>query len=190
MAFKGILGKRRLMNPTLQTPGFGDGIQEQVSYGLRQQPQEPKKPSFFGEGGIARGIAGTIGDVLLNQNGSGAIYAPAMHQKRRQEFQQSQYEQQREARMQDFYAKEQFKAANPTPQGPTAQQRNFEYYQGLDPTQRKDFGGYLDAVTPKLVTGADGRVYPVRRDQQAPTAPIGKLRPVGGQTQPASGNFR
>lgn len=38
------------------------------------------KPSFFGEGGAGRGIAGAIGDYLLQAGGAQPIYAPAHQQ--------------------------------------------------------------------------------------------------------------
>lgn len=42
----------------------------------------PQKPSFFGQGGAGRAIAGHIGDALLQMNGMRPIYAPAMEDQR------------------------------------------------------------------------------------------------------------
>lgn len=44
------------------------------------QPPQPK-PSFFGDGGVGRNIAGSIGDFLLQNAGMQPTYAPAMANK-------------------------------------------------------------------------------------------------------------
>ncbi len=75
-----------------ETPGIGDGINQRMAemgdampnpsampIGIEQM-QQPKKPGFFGQGGVGRAIAGTIGDFLLQQSGMQPIYGPTVLQ--------------------------------------------------------------------------------------------------------------
>lgn len=83
-----------------------------------QQPlpqPAPAKPSFFGQGGAGRAIAGNIGDFLLQQAGARPIYAPAMQSQHEMALQQAQAEQQREAGMADWMTKAQWERNNPKP---------------------------------------------------------------------------
>lgn len=46
--------------------------------------------SFFGPGGTGRNIGGLLGDVLLQQSGHQAAFAPAMRQRQQMEFEEQQ----------------------------------------------------------------------------------------------------
>jgi hypothetical protein len=60
------------------------GIQfPQIDAANLQQPlptPEPKEPSFFGQGGTGRNIAGYIGDALLTASGGRPVFGPAQMQ--------------------------------------------------------------------------------------------------------------
>lgn len=105
------------MNPSLLPLGmFGRAIQPAVSPLQQPLPQPaPQKPSFFGQGGAGRAIAGNIGDFLLQQSGMRPIYAPAIQSQHEAALQQAQAEQQRNAGMMDWMAKEKWKRENPEP---------------------------------------------------------------------------
>src|SRR5689334_1194632 len=55
--------------------------------------QSALKPSFFGQGGTGRTIAGIIGDALLTASGHQAQFAPLMAQQRQQDREERIYEQ-------------------------------------------------------------------------------------------------
>jgi hypothetical protein len=77
-------------------------------------PQEPaKKPGFFGEGGVGRGIAGSIGDYLLQVNGMRPIYAPRMEENRRAQHEAQQAERQRATSWEDWQKRFDYERANP-----------------------------------------------------------------------------
>lgn len=105
------------MNPNLLPIGmFGRAMQRGPT--SLQQPlplPAPQKPSFFGQGGTGRAIAGNIGDFLLQQAGASPIYAPAMQAQHQAALQQAQAEQQRQAGLIDWMAKEKWKRENPEP---------------------------------------------------------------------------
>jgi hypothetical protein len=74
-----------------------------------------KKPSFFGEGGTGRGIAGFIGDALLQMGGMNPIYQPVMQDKRAMQFAQQQRMMDRRGDMSDWRTKKTWEASNPEP---------------------------------------------------------------------------
>lgn len=91
--------------------------------GFPQMPQLPgkSKPGLFGQGGVGRAIAGTIGDALLQQSGAQPIYAPAVEQRRLLEAQAQRDASQREASWQDWVKRETWKRDNPEPKEPSLQ---------------------------------------------------------------------
>lgn len=101
-----------LSNGPYGTPGYGDGILQ------RQAEMEPMnanpnampigvkemtaKPKFFGQGGVGRAIAGTIGDFLLQQSGMDPIYMPNVLQQRDAEERARMAQQQRMQKREDM----------------------------------------------------------------------------------------
>jgi hypothetical protein len=76
---------------------------------------EPKEPSFFGQGGTGRNIAGYIGDALLTASGGRPVFAPARMQQHQMQQQMQMEEQRRRAALETWQAQQVYKAANPDP---------------------------------------------------------------------------
>lgn len=111
---QGIFGRRNPLpdyRSPWETPGFGDGINQQQS-GMDAAPptnampigveQITKKPGFFGQGGAGRAIAGTIGDFLLQQSGMDPVYLPNVLQQRDAEERARMAQQQRMQKREDM----------------------------------------------------------------------------------------
>ena len=144
-----------------------------------QQPQAPAPaPSFFGQGGVGRGIAGAIGDYLLQSQHMQPIYAPAMQQRQHYAQQNRMAQQNRQDDNADWLAKQQWELAHPKPQGPTSLQKDAEYYKSIG---RNDLAESLlvnHATAPPLVVdngNGTKTVYPQgtvpRGPAPAPSAP-------------------
>ena len=159
--------------------GSGAGIPDMAS------TQQPKKVGFFGQGGVGRGIAGSIGDVLLQYNGAAPIYAPAMQQQRQQKFAEAQYERKRTDDFADAMAMQKYKTENPAQ---TATQRDVEWIMSLPEDQRKEAFRVMQAKQPTFFNGWDGGRY-----QNGGEEVLGTELPEGYSIQggPASapGNF-
>lgn len=84
-------------------------------------PIAPSKPSFFGQGGAGRGIAGTIGDYLLQQAHMQPVFAPAQQQQRAAQLAQQQRQQQLQDSRNTWLGQQQFKLEHPDP-GSTQQE--------------------------------------------------------------------
>ena len=177
---------------------FGRALLPQT--GLQQPLPEPpvKKPSFFGQGGTGRGIAGGIGDFLLQQAGARPIYAPAMQAQHEAALQQAQAQQQREAGMSDWLAKQQWERDNPAPAPPRYFEANDgdQYRIGADGKPERLF----DDPTPKIdyqwIKNPDGTMsgIPIPRGGAAPSGPPPGVTftplPAGGAPQPGARIFR
>lgn len=101
-------------------PGFGTKNKYDLEQPMPMAAQEPKKPGFFGEGGAGRGIAGAIGDYLLQTSGMRPIYAPQQQYKQHMANQQKLMEQQRQWGLQDYETHKQIDQRYPAPQAPDA----------------------------------------------------------------------
>lgn len=171
-------------SPMVTTPGIGDGLT------AAQEPLAPAKPKFFGEGGVGRGIAGNIGDFLLQYSGMDPIYQPAMQQKQAMAYDQQQRQATRRERLEDWQAQEEYKRANPAPINNDTI-NDFNWYKNLSEQDRAVY----HRMKPEYRQGPDGKFY---RIEVAPTGPAptfteddwNKGTPVtGGPTPRASGNF-
>lgn len=172
----------------------------------------PKKKGLFGKGLFAD-ILGGVGDALAQNAGLNPNYAAQQEMKRRQ----SMFEQQRAADMEDYRQKQEIEAQYRAPPQPTEFERlaASAYGQGT-PEYMKAVQGYVESrANPMMpVQGVDANGNPTltfmprNGGAPAPTGPaVGTMRggyrfkggnpndrgswePVGGQTPPASGNFR
>lgn len=70
---------------------------------------------MFGGGSPLRGIAGAIGDFLLQRNGMAPLYAPQMFQRQRQEYEEQQYQRHRADQFDDWKAQQQWQLDHPSP---------------------------------------------------------------------------
>lgn len=122
------------------------------------QPEQ-QRPSFFGHNGTGRNIAGSIGDALLQMNGMRPQFAPARQQQQVMDYQTRQAKTEREARMQDWIAQQDYARANQPPDVPTP--GSFEWYQTATPEARAQYDEY-NPVT--VATGAG----PVRVPRNRP----------------------
>ncbi len=97
-------------------------LQQPMPIGV-QQMQQPAKPKFFGEGGVGRAIAGSIGDFLLQNSGMQPIYAPSVLQQRDAAERERMAQQQQQRQRENFLFEEDYKRANPTQPQPTEFER-------------------------------------------------------------------
>lgn len=157
------------------------------------QPEQ-QRPSFFGHNGTGRNIAGSIGDALLQMNGMRPQFAPARQQQQIMDFQTRQGKTERESRMQDWYAQQDYARANPQAPEPTALQRNYEYLSRINPDIAQDYLASqardpMDEYVHMPIPGRGTYVGPRSGMAQAmggsgaPTAPVGRLTPIEPTTQ-------
>lgn len=158
-------------------------------------PMTPQKPSFFGQGGTGRAIAGSLGDVLLQNAHMQPIYAPAAEAQRRQAAQVAAEQRRQAAEYSNFVAQQQYRAAHPAAD-PTAMQQNYDWLKANHPEAADQYLQSQTAAPPMVVTNPDGTktLYPAgaipRGNSAPPTAPVGRLTPIpGGPTPGASGGF-
>jgi hypothetical protein len=90
-----------------------------------------------------RRIAGILGDAMLGYAGQPGQYGPMMAQRRMLEEQRGfavqQGKTERDGRMQDWYAQQDYARANPQAPEPTTLQRNYEYLGGINPEIAQDY---------------------------------------------------
>ena len=172
---------------TMPLPDFGSGLPD-----VSDMPT--RKPSFFGEGGVGRGIAGTLGDALLSLSGNQPIYAPAMQHRQALALRERDYQRERADKTADWRAQQQWKLDHPEPvnNDTVSDYRFIEQQLGSDAAKQ-----YLRNMGDPVVTVQlpGERVYNGPRSGLAaamgatgatapPSAPVGKLRPVGGGAAP------
>lgn len=174
-------------------PQWLPGVEpEAIQHSMPQTAQPAKQGGgFFGEGGAGRGIAGSIGDYLLQASGMRPIYAPQMQQNRAMEFAQKHAERQRQQGWEDYTRKYQYELANPKPtaENPTSLQQNYDWLIGQG--RKAEAENLLKRQTDPIqwITGPDGIPRPVSMGSAIPSAPVGKLTPIGGAGSNASGGF-
>lgn len=182
---------------------FGASVQPPMAPEMTAtaNPMAPAKPKFFGEGGVGRSIAGNIGDFLLQYSGMDPIFQPAMQQRQAMAYEQQQRDSQRRQGLEDWVAKQEWERANPNPvNNDTVNDYNF-ISQQLGEDAAKSYLRVLSEGPPVAVDVAnpDGSVtrqFIPRSQMQggggmvAPQAPVGKLKPYGGQSATPAGTFR
>ena len=168
----------------------------------QQTPQAPQK------GGGMKRIIGILGDAMLGAAGQQGIYGPMMAQKSAQEDaynrQQQLAKQAREWGMQDFYAREDYQRANPTPTAPDAFEKalmgagirpNSPEGQALYKERAANMAGGQDEF---VVVPVPGGTYAGPKSglesafgRGAPAGPVGKLTPItGGGVGNVTSGFR
>lgn len=198
-----------LSNGPYGTPGFGD------SWMQRQAEMQPinsnadampigvkeitKKPGFFGQGGVGRAIAGTIGDFLLQQSGMDPIYMPNVLQQRDAAERARMAQQQRMQKREDMQWEWQNKPKDSNPYRWESNDGSLMEI-GPDGQPRQVYKDPTPKVTYMNVDNADGTktVYPVVNGQivtgggQRPQvgAIIPDPRKQGGQSGAPTGGFR
>lgn len=131
-------------------------------------PQLPaQKPSFFGEGGAGRAIAGSIGDALLQQSGMRPIYQPAMQQQRAAQLEQLAYQRKRTDENADWMARAQWERANPAPRYFEANNGD-QYVIGPDGKPQKVFADPTPKTEWVNVKNPDGTMTIMPRPQLGP----------------------
>ena len=139
---KGLFGAKAPITAPNGTPPIA-APQNQMGdpgLGMPQQPTSEKKPGFFGEGGAGRMIAGSIGDMLLQNAGMAPMYFPMMQQQREQAAQQAAEQRKRAEGMADWRAKEEWKRANRPPPSPTLREDNAGNVWQFDPQTGQPMG--------------------------------------------------
>lgn len=172
MKRKGMFGAVQSIMPGDQ-PDYGMGGFRIPVDGGPDMPEaaqpEAKKPSFFGQGGIGRNIAGYVGDWLQQVNGGEATFAPAMQLRQQMAYQQQRAQQQRETEWQDYVRKAEYDRANPKPiNNDTVADYNF-WKSVLSP---EDFQKWQQNKIdpPQYRQGPDGQFYRINPSQQTPPA--------------------
>jgi len=118
------------LNPGMMFRGFGDP-RATPPYAPVDVPQAPEmapgagmgavpaaKSGFFGEGGLGRGIAGSIGDFLLQNSGMRPIYAPAMQQRQARQQQLQDRAAERRAASEEWVQRQIWEREHPAPATP------------------------------------------------------------------------
>lgn len=181
---------------------FGASVQPPMAPEMTAtaNPMTTAKPKFFGEGGVGRAIAGNIGDFLLQYSGMQPIYQPAVQQRQAMAYEQKQREAQRQQQLEDWVWKEEYERRNPKP----VNNDTINDYRFISETLGEEAGKqYLQNLAdgPPVavdVANPDGSVTRqfIPRSQMkgggmvAPQAPVGKLKPYGGQSATPTGGFR
>ena len=158
------------------------------------QQEEERKPGLgtrlFGQGWEEKAAA--IGGALRDDDGGRSI--AQFHQMRQMQQQQAQEAEmaqraaieKRDTDWQEWVRRQEYERNNPKPVN-NATANDIELMRGmLSPEQ---FQQYMsnNFVNPSFYTGPDGRRY--ANPTAPPTAPVGKLTPIGGPSQPAAGGF-
>lgn len=153
---------------------------------VMQAPPVEKKPGFFGNGGVGWQIMGSIGDALREANGLEASYGPSMMLQRQQQLAAQRQQQEREYEWQDWQRKQEWERANPKPVNNDTI-NDFNWFKSLSAEDRALYG----QMKPQYITADNGdgtkTILPVtpgmfggQQPSMTPTAPVGKLRPIGG----------
>lgn len=173
-----------------EMPVAGQGMSAPVQPTMDEQ--EVKKPGLgtrlLGEGWEAKAAA--IGGALRDGDGGRSIAEfHRMNQMREQAAQNAQMQQQqamaeRENAYQDWIRKQEYERNNPKPVNNDTENDINLMRELLPPDQ---FQQYMmnNHINPQFFTGPDGRRY---ANPTMPTAPVGRLTPIGPAQQP-TGQF-
>jgi hypothetical protein len=175
------------MPPPYTTPGIGDGQPGMPGYdpgvgGPMAMPDEAgpaAKPSFFGEGGVGRSIAGYIGDALSQAGGMAPVYAPQMKARNQLQQRQQLAEADRKAQMEQWVAQRQYEAANPKPVNNDTT-NDYEYIKSIlgEDAAKQFLRGKADPIVSIPLPGGDVYI--------GPRSGMGSATTGGGDSKSAS----
>jgi hypothetical protein len=136
----------------------------------------PQGGGFMGKGGVGRGIAGTIGDFLLQRAHMAPVYAPAMQHQQDMEDRQQQFMREQQGSLDTWKKQQEYKRENPDPMSNDTE-RDYQLI-------RERLGD--DAAQSYLRNKADPQQYMQVKDPSS-----GEIRiipvPKGGGGQAAAG---
>lgn len=167
--------------------GYGGGTFNMD--GTQATPQAPA--GMFGARKKRSGLrqaAGYFADFAAGLAGREGPYAAMLQRERQSADQEAQYQRQRADAYADWQKKQEWERANPTPKtNDTVADYEFIRQNLGDELARK----FLEnkANPPLWQRGPDGQFYPVAPTQM-PTAPVGKLTPLGDGAGNGVGGFR
>ena len=184
----GIFGKRKLAYEGPASPPLAfESAPPIVPMGQMpniQTPQLPqKKQGFFGQGGFGRYLAGSLGDALARNAGMGTPFMDAMQQRQRAEYEDELYQRRSAQDWAKFVRQHDYERENPKAPAPNDTERDYQFWkERLTPEQFQQWlanrvyspphFGVVDGV-PAMIGGYGGNEAP-------PSAPVGKLTPLGG----------
>lgn len=170
------------------------GVREQmIGRAFGKAPASPAPTGMFGGGGqkkrgTARRIAGYLADFTAGLAGQQGPYGAMLAREQQSADEEAQYQRQRADAYADWQKKQEWERANPTPKtNDTVADYEFIRQNLGDELARK----FLEnkANPPLWQRGPDGQFYPVAPTQM-PTAPVGKLTPLGDGAGNGVGGFR
>lgn len=153
---------------------------------MSQPPLPQQKPSLFGQGGVGRDIAGSIGDYLLQQAHAQPIFAPAQQDQRKMQYQQQQMAAEKDAAWKQWVAQQQYKAANPDPVAPTEVQKNYDWLKANHPELADQYLQVQTTAPPIVQHNQDGTTTLY----QAGMIPRGGGAPSGPAVGAVEGGYR
>lgn len=183
------------LTPGMMFRGFGDP-RGTPPYAPVDVPQAPEmtpgvgmsavpaaKPGFFGEGGLGRSIAGSIGDFLLQNSGMRPVFAPAMQERRQRQQQVAD----RQAAKLDAYeiwkAQQAYKIAHPDTPDIVERMRALDTVEpGLGATYARNYANNGGGV-PQITTIPGIGTVAIPRGPVSPT-------PAGPQPGTVEGGYR
>lgn len=127
----------------------GDPLELETQGLVQRQPMPAQKPSFFGEGGTGRTIAGILGDALLSASGSAPLYTPMMNRRRA-------VQEDSDRAWEKWVAQKQWERANPAPvNNDTA--NDFEYIKSIlgEEAAKQYLTGKADPIVNIPLPGGD-----------------------------------
>ena len=118
-----------------------------------QTPDVPQpKRSFFGQGGIGRLIAGSIGDALTQNAGMGTPFQDQQQLRQRQDYEDQLYQRRSADQWAQFVRQHEYESAHPKPPAPNDTERDYELYSRLyGPEKAKEL-----IAQPKYIPFGDG----------------------------------
>lgn len=192
---QGIFGRRNPLEPMAQ-----QAMPQPAAMPIGVE-QITKKPGFFGQGGIGRQIAGTIGDALLTFGGGDPVYAPMMMQREDARIRQQMAAQKRMQERED----KQWEWQNKPKEAPNNDTINdFNWYKSLPEEERKLYHqmkpvvGYMADGTPRVINPYEaqkpamqaGTIEDGYRFKGGDPADPNAWEKVGGQSGAPTGGFR